>query len=427
MTSDEMDGRMEERLRRAVEAHAATVHPDEPAALAVIEERLAAGARASRRRRAGLGALAVAAAALVVLGAVAVLDGEGDQRVSTTDQGTSTTAAPSTTTTVAPAPARPLAVWPPAGAEPFTDPVRLVDSFVRGYLGTDDPPLSSFRATGAGTGEVDVYLRGEDGEVRRNLLNATVAVVQVDGQWVVTGASSDDIVVHSPQAEATVARPVVVEGRGRGFEGNLVVEAVELGKGRRDRVAQSIVIAGCCETLEPFRVDLDLGDSPATEGSVVVVNDTGSFVVVPVRFGTATEPGLSTVQVGLVGADGTIVTRPRTIARSTGVLRAAVEQLLRGPTAEERDQGLHSALDPAAAAVPFSVTIQGGLAVVDFGPGLPAASPGTSASAASEKFLAQLKATVFQFASVARAEYRVGGSCDAFWNWLQRDCATIAR
>ncbi|MGH9177593.1 MAG: Gmad2 immunoglobulin-like domain-containing protein, partial [Acidimicrobiales bacterium] len=370
--------------------------------------------------------LAAAAAVVAVLASVTLLDDDADRRVSTTEPGP-TSSAPSTTTTVAPEPASPMAVWPPANGDEFTDPVRLVDSFLRGYLVSEAPALSPFRATGPGAGEVDVYLRGEDGEVRRDLVNATVSVVEPDGHWLVAGARSDDIVVTSPQAGATVGRPVVVEGRGRGFEGNMVVEAVALGQGRRDRLAQGVAIAGCCETLEPFRVELDLGAAEVAEGSVVVVNDTGSFVVVPVRFGTTPAPGLSSVDIGLVGPDGTIVRRPRTIARSTGVLRAAVEQLLRGPTAAERDEGLRSALDQAAAAVEFSVTIRDGMAVVDFAAGLPASSPSTSASAASEKFLAQLQVTVFQFPAVARAEYRIDGSCEAFWAWLQRDCTIVER
>ena len=429
MTDGTPGHRAEDRLCRALHGRAGGVQPDEAASLAAIEARVAAARQAGRRRRGGLALLAAAAVVVAVLGGAALLGDDGDRQVATTgrDPGpASPTTAPSTTTT-APAPAPALTVWPPESGPHFTDPVETVGSFVSGYLGRTDPPLSEFRPTGSGTGEVDVLLRGEDGEVRPDLVNATVAVVMVDDHWEVAGARSDDIVLDAPQPQAEIPSPLVVSGRGRGFEGNLVVRAVEAGKGRDRPLAEAVATAGCCEDLEPFRVELDLAPTTARQGSVVVVNDTGSFVVVPVKLGPAGSSALTAVQVGWVGPDGSIVTRPRAVPRSAGVLRGAIQQLLLGPTAAERDEGLRSALDLAAAEVGFSVVLRAGEASVDFGAGLPAASPGTSSSAGSEKFLAQLRATVFQFPTVARAEYTVGGSCEAFWAWLQRDCTLVVR
>ncbi len=53
--------------------------------------------------------------------------------------------------------------------------------------------------------------------------------------------------------------------------------------------------------------------------------------------------------------------------------------------------------------------------------------PNASTSAGSEMLLAQLGATVFQFPTVASVEYRIEGSCDAFFEWLQRGCEVIER
>ena len=50
-----------------------------------------------------------------------------------------------------------------------------------------------------------------------------------------------------------------------------------------------------------------------------------------------------------------------------------------------------------------------------------------SASAASAQLIAQLTSSAFQFPEVETVTFTFDGDCDAFWNWLQRDCTTITR
>ena len=105
------------------------------------------------------------------------------------------------------------------------------------------------------------------------------------------------------------------------------------------------------------------------------------------------------------------------------LLGEAIEVLLGGPNADERAPGVRSPFSPATAGVPVSTTITpAGLAVVDLDPSLAAILTDASTAAASEQVLRELDATVFQFDSVTAAEYRLGGSCDAFFGWLQRSC-----
>jgi spore germination protein GerM len=116
----------------------------------------------------------------------------------------------------------------------------------------------------------------------------------------------------------------------------------------------------------------------------------------------------------------------RTVPATTGVLRVSLEQLLAGPTEEERSAGLISLFAAGAAGELRDVTIDGdGKAVVDFGPGVVNGSAGTSTG--STLLLAQLNATVFQFSTVERVEYRLEGSCAGFFEWLQRGCEVIER
>ena len=45
----------------------------------------------------------------------------------------------------------------------------------------------------------------------------------------------------------------------------------------------------------------------------------------------------------------------------------------------------------------------------------------------ADALLAQLRATIFQFPTVRSAEITFDGSCDRFWNWIQRDCQRLTR
>jgi hypothetical protein len=154
------------------------------------------------------------------------------------------------------------------------------------------------------------------------------------------------------------------------------------------------------------------------------------FTVVPVHFVAGTGSQASDERpVTLYWSDASGALQPvdRTVRLSEGILRGTLQQYLFGPTSAERDAGLSSGLEAAAASASFDVVLRDGAAVIDFSADLPSLSPNTSTSAASEAFLRQLHATVFQFPTVDTVEYRVGGSCEAFWGWLQRGCTPVTR
>jgi spore germination protein GerM len=107
-------------------------------------------------------------------------------------------------------------------------------------------------------------------------------------------------------------------------------------------------------------------------------------------------------------------------------LSAALEALISGPSAAERDQGLHSLFSADTRGILASVEVEDGLAVVDFHD-FRALIPNASSSAGSFAFLAELNGTVFANAPVREVEYRIEGDCDAFWAFLQRDCTVVPR
>jgi hypothetical protein len=296
---------LEERLRTAVQAHAAGVQTDD-GSLDVIRTRVRAARRRRRAVLAGAGVAAVVALAVVVprLG--------NDGRVSTSDQPapTTTTVEPPSTTTPPTTPATPSttvspappaadldqAMWPdPAGSARYADPVDAARSFVEGFFAVD-APLSEFRAGEPGVGEVDVFSRDENGQASGRVAT-TLSLRQLDGQyWWVTAAASASVHIDSPQPLADVSPPLRVSGRGSGFEGTVIVEVRDR-SGSYGELGEGVTIAGAGEVLEPFSVDVDFDRPASSYGIVVAQTDSGLSGVLsgvtafPVRFSTGSTDG----------------------------------------------------------------------------------------------------------------------------------------
>jgi len=108
-------------------------------------------------------------------------------------------------------------------------------------------------------------------------------------------------------------------------------------------------------------------------------------------------------------------------------LRAALEQLLRGPTAQRPAGDRHSWFSAETAGALRSAGVDStGHATVDFHDLRPLI-PNASSSAGSALLLEELNSTVFQVPEIRSVEYRMEGSCDLFWEWLQYGCQRVMR
>jgi hypothetical protein len=114
-------------------------------------------------------------------------------------------------------------------------------------------------------------------------------------------------------------------------------------------------------------------------------------------------------------------------SRPSADLREALEQLLRGPTAQQQAGDRHSWFSAETAGALRSVTVDStGHATVEFRDLRPLI-PNASSSAGSASLLAELDSAVFQFPGIRSVEYRMEGSCDLFWEWLQYGCHRVMR
>ncbi len=100
-------------------------------------------------------------------------------------------------------------------------------------------------------------------------------------------------------------------------------------------------------------------------------------------------------------------------------LRGALEALLAGPTASERDAGYGGWFSRETAELLDGVRLEGSRALVDFKRTLPGIIPNASSSCGSISLFAQLDATATQFPSVDEAWYALEGDRAAFYGWLQ--------
>lgn len=103
-------------------------------------------------------------------------------------------------------------------------------------------------------------------------------------------------------------------------------------------------------------------------------------------------------------------------------LHFALEQLLAGPTPEERDLGYSSVFPAASQELLIGVDVgDDGLATVDFANGLEAVG---ALNSSHNRFLlfGTVGETIFNFAEVEAIEFRIEGSCDQFATYFETIC-----
>jgi len=461
---------IEERLRAALRHEGDGVNPSSTG-WEDIQLRAAAADRRRTRHRMGTAALSLAAVLALIVGAIAVFSDDDTQGLDSTPANTTEAPSPSTsepapeTPTTVPAPAEDgipdEAIYPVDGSV-ITDPIEVADGFAAEYLAMQgEINVGPFQQGDARSGEVELY------RLVTPRLITRVLVRQLDdrGGWYVIGAAADNIRVDEPTSGAVVSSPIPLRGAASAFEGNVnvhvrddagVAEEGPSGPLSGQRVlGESFVTGNGGPELGPFDGSIEFDRPTTPRGAVIFATysmEDGTLqeaTVVRVTFdrgdaeatvGCVLPPPLSptgegrTVAVVLtcervpIDHPEFFVAVPRRLPDTQGVLRAALEQLLAGPTEEEREGGLTSLFSQETAGTLLGVSIgEDGTAVVDLDPALTDLIPGASTSAASMILVGQLGGTVFHFANVQAIEYRLGGSCDAFWQWLESSCTVVER
>jgi len=106
-------------------------------------------------------------------------------------------------------------------------------------------------------------------------------------------------------------------------------------------------------------------------------------------------------------------------------IEATLRELLAGPSDEERAMGFSSFFSTESADALASIALDGSRLTVDFNDAILIGNASTSTG--GMYFLAELQANLFQFPEVDSIEFRLNGSCDDFFMWLQYGCETLTR
>jgi|GEM_PF-4187597 len=157
----------------------------------------------------------------------------------------------------------------------------------------------------------------------------------------------------------------------------------------------------------------------------------GVETTTPMLAATAPEPeAMQTIQLAFAtsGGDCADVTLfERQVAASVDRVEAAFRELVAGPLGEEAARGADAIVFSVETSETVqSVTLDNGLLLVDFSD-FRELIANASTSCGSMSLLSQLNTTAFQFDEVERVRYLIEGSCDAFSNWLQRECMEYTR
>lgn len=113
----------------------------------------------------------------------------------------------------------------------------------------------------------------------------------------------------------------------------------------------------------------------------------------------------------------------RVIPKTTGVARAALEQLFAGPTEREKAEGYYSWFKPETKSILKSVVVKNKRAYVNFKPDTFAILSGSvSTSCGGSQFISEMEKTLLQFPTIKKVFYAIDGNPQEFYEFLQGEC-----
>jgi hypothetical protein len=115
----------------------------------------------------------------------------------------------------------------------------------------------------------------------------------------------------------------------------------------------------------------------------------------------------------------------RAVAPTDLVLTTTLREMTKGLEPEEAALGYKSPFPADADGSFLGVSLSEGTAFLEFNTNI--FPPGADTPEGAQIFLSTLNANVFQFDTISEVEYRLGGSCDAFWQQLGASCEVVTR
>jgi len=271
------------------------------------------------------------------------------------------------------------------------------------------------------SGPEDAWLCQNGGWVKHGNPSAAMPATtcgQQNNNPIATTTASTEIKVSTPLSGATVSNPLTVAGQAIGnwfFEASFPIELVD---DQGKILGQSFVQAQgdwMTENFVPFKGEISYQAAATTTGKLILKNDNPSGLAqnekkieIPVL--------ISPNQVMTVKAffsnnnlDAEITCTKvfpveRTVPKTVATAKAALEQLLAGPSEQEKSQGFYTSINPGVKI--NQLTITDGVAKVDFNETM---EEGMGGSCRVSAIRAQITQTLKQFSTVKDVIISVNG------------------
>ncbi len=233
----------------------------------------------------------------------------------------------------------------------------------------------------------------------------------------------DLIFITSPSDPSPITSPLVIEGQTRGpwyFEASFPVVLLD---GKGNTIASGAAKAQgewMPQDFVPFKATLSFTPPSTGEGTLVLKKDNPSGLPenedelrVPIKFKTiASAANTTTIKVFLGNREKdpngskceTTYGASRTVPKTTAVARAAIEELLKGPTLDEAEHGFFTSINPGV--IIQKLTVENGIATVDFDKTIEQSVAGSCKVAAIRS---QITNTLKQFPSLKNVIISVDG------------------
>ncbi|MDQ3089676.1 MAG: GerMN domain-containing protein [bacterium] len=235
---------------------------------------------------------------------------------------------------------------------------------------------------------------------------------------------SDLIVLETPRSGQVISSPVVIKGRARGnwyFEASFPARLVDA----NGKVLGTMPIQATGEWMTtefvPFTATMDFTTPSTKTGTLILQKDNPSGLPenddelrIPVTF-SAFDPNTgekTAIKVffgnSVRGAEcEEVISAIREVPKVATIGKAAIEELLKGPTTLEQSQGFSTALNPNVKV--NSLSISNGIARVDFSSDL---NTGVAGSCRVQAIRAQIEETLKQFPTVQNVSISVSGKTE---------------
>jgi len=253
-----------------------------------------------------------------------------------------------------------------------------------------------------------------------------------NGQWAKHGRPSapepatpcgdkkqpDEVLVNKPHLNQTVYNPLIVEGQAKGnwfFEASFPIELIDdqgkiLGQGIAQAQGDWMT-----ENFVPFKAEIDYQLAATTTGKLILKNDNPSglpqndkkiemAVLISPNEAITVKTFFSNNNLDPEITCNKVFEVERRVSKTVAVARAALEQLLAGPSEAEKAQGYFTNINSGVKIQKLEIT--NGVAKVDFDQTLEQAVGGSCRVSAIR---AQITETLKQFSTVKNVIISING------------------